>query len=63
MGEARYRPLKEFDEKIDYLYHYIDNQEFDKAKEKLEELEKDYGKNDRVILEAKMTIDMLSNQD
>ncbi len=63
MGEVRYRPLKEFDEKIDYLYHYIDEQEFDKAKEILNELEKDYGKNDKVILEAKMTIDMLNHQD
>ena len=42
---------------------YRRSTQFDKAKEKLEELEKDYGKNDRVILEAKMTTDMLSNQD
>ena len=62
MGEVKYRPLNEFEEKIDKLYHYIDEQSFEKAKNLLEELEEHYGQNDSIVIEAKIAIDMLKYQ-
>jgi predicted ATPase len=62
MGEVEYRP-REFEDKIDKLYHFIDQQDFNKAKELLNDLESSYGKDDSVIIEAKMTINMLSHQE
>jgi predicted ATPase len=60
MGEVKYRP-KEFDNKIDKLHIAIDDRKIDEAKEQLEELKKDYGEDDTVIIEAEMLISIFAN--
>jgi len=59
MGEVQYRP-EEFRKKIDRLYYAIEEEkDFEKSQELLSELEKDYGENDSVVMEAKMLIEMM----
>ncbi|MBN2825921.1 MAG: AAA family ATPase [Campylobacterales bacterium] len=62
MGEVEYRP-KSFRDKIDRLHIAIDDKNFDEASVQLNELKKDYGENDAVIIEAQMLIDVLSTQE
>jgi len=62
MGEVAYRP-REFDEKIDRLHIAIDDRKMVEAEERLEELKKDYGENDEVVMEAQMLIDMFKRDD
>ncbi len=59
MGEVDYRP-KEFRDKIDRLHIAIDDKKFEEATKQLDELKKDYGENDAVVLEAQMLIDVLN---
>ncbi len=59
MGEVDYRP-KEFRDKIDRLHIAIDDKKFEEATKQLNELKKDYGENDAVVLEAQMLIDVLN---
>jgi len=61
MGEVAYRP-REFDDKIDRLHIAIDERELEKAKKLLAELTQDYGKDDAVVIEAKMLISIFSNE-
>ena len=62
MGEVEYRP-KSFRDKIDRLHIAIDDKKFEEATVQLNELKKDYGENDAVIIEAQMLIDVLSTQE
>ncbi len=62
MGEVAYRP-KEFDDKIDRLHIAIDDRKIEEALKRLEELKKDYGENDEVMMEAQMLIDMFSRDE
>jgi len=62
MGEVAYRP-REFKDKIDKLYIAIDDRKFKEAEERLQELKKDYGAKDKVIIEAEMLINVLSNEE
>lgn len=62
MGEVAYRP-EEFDDKIDRLHISIDNRKIEEALKRLEELKKDYGENDEVVMEAQMLIDMFSRNE
>ena len=62
MGEVAYRP-KEFDDKIDRLHIAIDDRKIEEALKRLEELKKDYGENDEVVMEAQMLIDMFSRDE
>jgi len=58
MGEVLYRP-DEFRKKIDRLYYAIEEEKnYELSMELLRELEKDYGENDSVMIEAKMLIEM-----
>jgi len=62
MGEVQYRP-EEFRKKIDRLYYAIEEEkDFEKSQRLLRELEKDYGENDSVIIEAKMLIEMIQDE-
>jgi len=62
MGEVQYRP-EEFRKKIDRLYYAIEEEkDFEKSQRLLNELEKDYGENDSVIIEAKMLIEMMQDE-
>lgn len=59
MGEVLYRP-DEYKNKIDNLYYVIEEEkDYEKSIELLEELKKDYGQKDRVIIEISMYIDMM----
>ena len=59
MGEVEYRP-SEFRDKIDKLYYEIEEQgNYKLAKDLLDELTKDYGSHDRVIIEAKMLLEAM----
>jgi len=62
MGEVACRP-KEFDDKIDRLHIAIDNRKIEEALKRLEELKKDYGENDEVVMEAQILIDMFSRDE
>lgn len=62
MGEVEYRP-KEFDEKIDRLHIAIDDKKFNEANQRLDELKRSYGKDDAVVIEAQMLIDMFSEDE
>ena len=62
MGEVAYRP-EEFDDKIDRLHIAIDDRKIEEALKRLEELKKDYGENDEVVMEAQMLIDMFSRDE
>ncbi|MBN2825222.1 MAG: AAA family ATPase [Campylobacterales bacterium] len=62
MGEVEYRP-KSFRDKIDRLHIAIDDKKFEEATVQLNELKKDYGENDAVIIEAQMLIDVMSTQE
>ena len=59
MSEVEYRP-SEFRDKIDKLYYEIEEQgNYKLAKDLLDELTKDYGSHDRVIIEAKMLLEAM----
>jgi len=62
MGEVAYRP-REFNDKIDKLYIAIDDRKFEEAEKKLEELKKDYGTKDKVIIEVEMLISVLKSEE
>lgn len=62
MGEVPYRP-KEFRNKIDKLYYLIEEEKnYELSKSLLEELIDDYGKNDSVVIEASILIDMMDKE-
>jgi predicted ATPase len=61
MGEVRYRP-KEFDKKIDRLHLAIDERKLKEATNLLDKLKKDYGEDDKVIIEAEMLISIFKNE-
>jgi len=62
MGEVAYRS-REFNDKIDKLYIAIDDRKFKEVEERLQELKKDYGAKDKVIMEAEMLISVFSNEE
>jgi len=52
---------KEYEDKVDDLFGYLEDEDILKAKILLEELKKDYGEKDPIILEAQIMIDMLQD--
>jgi len=58
MGEVSYRP-KEFTDMIDEMYEFIDENKYQDALKIFNILKENYGENDVVIIEAKISLDMM----
>jgi predicted ATPase len=58
MGEVSYRP-KEFTDMIDEMYEFIDENKYQDALKIFNFLKENYGENDVVIIEAKISLDMM----
>lgn len=53
---------KEYENKIDNLFGFLDDENTEQAKIILDELKKDYGQNDAVVIEAQTILDILTNE-
>lgn len=51
----------EYEEKVDNLFGYLEDENLDKAKILLEELKKDYGEKDTIVIEAQVMLDLLQD--
>ena len=50
---------KEYEEKVDNLFGYLEDENIEKSEELLEKLKKDYGEKDSVVQEAQILLDMI----
>lgn len=54
---------KEYEDKVDNLFGFLDDENIEKAEEILNELKKDYGEKDSVVQEAQILLDMIKDNE
>ncbi|WP_041963099.1 AAA family ATPase [Sulfurospirillum cavolei] len=52
---------QEYEDKVDNLFGFLDNENIEKAEELLTELKKDYGERDAIVIEAQTMLDVLKS--
>lgn len=54
---------KEYEDKVDNLFGFLEDENIEKSKEILNELKKDYGEKDSVVQEAQIMLDMIKDNE
>jgi predicted ATP-binding protein involved in virulence len=54
---------KEYEDKVDNLFGFLDDENIQKAEEILNELKKDYGEKDSIVQEAQIMLDMIKDNE
>lgn len=50
---------QEYEDKVDNLFGFLDDENIERAEELLTELKKDYGERDAIVIEAQTMLDVL----
>ena len=54
---------KEYENKVDNLFGYLEDENIEKSQELLIELQQDYGEKDSVVQEAQILLDMIKENE
>ena len=54
---------KEYENKVDNLFGYLEDENVEKSEEILNELKKDYGEKDSVVQEAQIVLDIIKDNE